>query len=248
VKSSERTIDVLEYLAATDDEPTLTAMARTLDVPKSSLHKLLATLENRGWVETDVATHTRYRLGLRALLVGTRYLEGDRVVQSLEPVLMALSEKYQEATHLGRLDGADVVYLSKKESTHPFRMYSAVGRRLPAHATAMGKAMLSLKPWAEVDALLPEPLPALTPSTITDRDTLRLELETIAARGYAIDDEESAELLRAVAVPLRFDAESANAISISAPTMRLEMSSLAAIAQTMNDLLHARVGSGPSGR
>lgn len=242
VKSSERTIDVLEYLASTTEEPTLTQLSRTLQVPKSSLHKLLATLESRGWVETDLATHTRYRLGLRSLLVGTRYLEGDRILQALEPVLAQLSEIYGEAVHLGRLDGADVVYLAKRESKHPFRMYSAVGRRLPAHATAMGKAMLATRPWGEVDALLPRPLPSLTPSTITSRDSLRHELATVAERGYAIDDEESGELLRAVAVPVRLYGESANAISISAPTMRLKTSALRSIAEQINQLLRDHVG------
>lgn len=246
VKSSERTIDVLEFLASTDAEPTLTEMARTLDVPKSSLHKLLATLENRGWVETDAATHTRFRLGIRALLVGTRYAEGDRIVQALEPVLTALSERYQEATHLGRLDGADVVYLAKRESTHPFRMYSAVGRRLPAHATAMGKVMLSLKPWDEVEAMLPDPLPALTGSTITDRDALRAELALTAERGYAVDDGESAELLRAVAIPLWIRGGNSNAVSISAPSMRLKAADVPVIAKSMHDIVREIVGAPPS--
>ena len=242
VKSSERTIDVLEYLAASADQPTLTELARALEVPKSSLHKLLATLENRGWVETDAPSRTRYRLGLRALLVGTRYLERDRIVQAFEPVLADLSERYQEAVHLGRLDGADVVYLAKKESTHPFRMYSAVGRRLPAHATAMGKAILATKPWDEVDALLPDPLPALTPSTITDRDALRRELVEVSARGYAVDDEESAEMLRAIAIPLVLDGGSTNAISISAPIMRLAVGTLPGIAEAMIELVRPVVG------
>lgn len=220
VKSAERTLDVLELLASTDERLTLSEIARRLGTPKSSLHKLLGTMERRGWVETDEITHTHYRVGLRALLTGTRYVDIDEVVQLSQPLLTAITETAQEASHLGRLDGADVVYLAKRESPHPLRMYSAVGRRLPAHATAMGKAMLAQRPWDDVDELLPARLTALTPATITSRARLREELELTRERGYAIDDEESAEMMRAVAVVLPTRGTT-NAISVSAPSARL---------------------------
>lgn len=220
VKSAERTLDVLELLASTDERLTLSEIARRLGTPKSSLHKLLGTMERRGWVETDEVTHTHYRVGLRALLTGTRYVDIDEIVQLAQPMLTTITETVQEASHLGRLDGTDVVYLAKRESPHPLRMYSAVGRRLPAHATAMGKAMLALRPWSEVDDLLPVRLAALTPSTITSRTRLRDELELTRERGYAVDDEESAEMMRAVAIALPTRGSN-NAISVSAPSARL---------------------------
>lgn len=222
VKSSERTLDVLELLAVSTTQPTLTEMSRILGLPKSSLYKLLSTMERRGWIESDDVTHTRYRIGLRALLAGSRYVDADAIVQLTEPLLNSLSEQFSEATHLGRLEGSDVVYLAKRESTHPLRMYSAVGRRLPAHATAMGKAMLAQRTWDEVDALLPDPLAALTVHTITSRPALRDELERVRERGYAVDDQESADMLRAVAVALPRVGNVANALSISAPVTRLE--------------------------
>ena len=220
VKSAERTLDVLELLASTQERPTLSEIARRLDVPKSSLHKLLGTMERRGWVETDDISHTRYRVGLRALLTGTNYVDLDETVQLVLPLLATLTDTLQEASHLGRLDGADIVYLAKRDSPHPLRMFSAVGRRLPAHATAMGKAILAQRRWEEVDALLPTQLKALTASTITSRPRLRRELEEIRERGYAVDNEESAEMMRAVAVVLPTPGLN-NAISVSAPIQRL---------------------------
>jgi DNA-binding IclR family transcriptional regulator len=143
-----------------------------------------------------------------------------------------LTEELQEASHLGRLDGSDVVYLAKRESSHPLRMFSAVGRRLPAHATAMGKAMLSLLPWNEVSGLLPPKLEKLTERTIVSRPALQKELELTRTRGYAIDDEESAELMRAVAVALPAQGSS-NAISVSAPSARLPMDNVPQVAELL---------------
>lgn len=223
VKSAERTLDLLELLASTDDQLTLSEIARRLSMPKSSLHKLLATMKHRGWVAADNVSGTRYRIGLRALLAGTHYVDIDEMVQMVGPILSELSAHLQEASHLGRMDGADVVYLAKRESSHPLRMYSAVGRRLPAHATAMGKAILATRPWDEVDQLLPETLVSLTPGTIISRDKLQEELVKTKARGYAIDNEESAEMMRAVAIALPFSRTTSNAISVSAPTVRLSM-------------------------
>lgn len=241
VKSAERTLDVLELLASTDERLTLSEIARRLGTPKSSLHKLLGTMERRGWVETDEVSHTHYRVGLRALLTGTRYVDIDEVVQLAQPLLTAITETVQEASHLGRLDGADVVYLAKRESPHPLRMYSAVGRRLPAHATAMGKVMLAQREWDDVDALLPSRLVALTEATITSRPRLREELERTRERGYAVDDEESAEMMRAVAIALPAGG-TANAISVSAPTARLSDDKVREYA----DLLHRLAGGFPS--
>ncbi|MGW5188072.1 IclR family transcriptional regulator [Kribbella sp. NPDC004138] len=235
VKSAERTLDVLELLAGTEERLTLSDIARRLGMPKSSLHKLLGTMERRGWVETDEISHSRYRIGLRALLAGTRYVDVDKIVEMVQPILTALTDQLQEASHLGRLDGADVVYLAKRESPHPLRMYSAVGRRLPAHATAMGKAMLAQRSWEEVDQLLPAPLRSLTPATITDRRKLRSELETIRANGFAVDDEESADLMRAVAIVLPTPGAS-NAISVSAPSARLPLERTTEVAELLHRL------------
>lgn len=233
VKSADRTLDVLELLSATDKPITLSDMSRRLGAPKSSLHKLLATMSRRGWVEVEDSGHPLYRIGLRALLAGTRYVDVDQVVRFADPILSTLTNELQEASHLGRLDGADVVYLAKRESPQPLRMYSAVGRRIPAHASAMGKALLAQLDWDVVDDLLPRQLKPLTEATITDRKRLRAELDIVRGRGYATDDEETAELMRAVAIALPV---AGNAISVSAPTVRLPRERDLEVAQLLHSL------------
>jgi len=222
VKSADRTLDVLEALADARAPKGLGELARDLRIPKSSLHGILRTLVQRGWVEAD-ETGNRFSLGLKALRVGAAYVDRDDTVTRAQPVLDWISKELGEAVHLGRLDGSDVVYLAKRESVHPLRLYSAIGRRLPAHATALGKALLATHPRDEVEALLPDELVALTHNTITDRHVLLAELEQSRRVGYATDNEENSEGIRcfAVAVSPNLPGPATDAISVSIPTFRL---------------------------
>jgi DNA-binding IclR family transcriptional regulator len=158
---------------------------------------------------------------MRALQVGAAYLQTDDVIGLLGGVLDDLAGRFGETVHLARLDGPFVVYLAKRESVHPLRLFSAIGRRLPAHATALGKALLAERTDEEAGELLTHPLARLTGKTITSRKALRAELATVRARGYAVDREENSEgiVCVAVAVPLRVPA--IDAISVSIPTSRL---------------------------
>ena len=214
VKSADRALDVLEALAATPGRRSLGELSRSLAIPKSSLSGILRTMVRRGWVAAD-ETGTRFGLGLRALQVGASYVDGDEVVARLAGRLDALAAEFGETVHLGRLAGAVVTYLAKRESVHPLRLYSAIGRHLPAHATALGKALLARRD--DAVGVLPLPLPALTPHTITEPSALRAELAAIRLRGWAADREENSIGIACFAVALT----DTDAISISIPTARL---------------------------
>ena len=218
VKSASRVLEVLETLAS-EGPLNLRDLAAHLRVPKSSMHALLRTMQRRGWLETD-ATGTLYGLGLRSLLAGSAYVDGDAVVRQTAPVLDELAERTGETVHLGRLEGRDVVYLAKRESTHPLRLFSSVGRRLPAYATSLGKALLAELPPEQALACLPARMEAKTPKTITDPQRLLSDLEEVRRNGYAVDDEESSLGLRCFGVALR-QRSTCDAISISVPVVRL---------------------------
>ncbi|MFG2060955.1 IclR family transcriptional regulator [Micromonospora sp. NPDC048871] len=221
VKSAGRTLEVLETLAASGGRRSLGDLARDLGIPKSSLHGILRTMVQRGWVETD-DTGTRFGLGVRALQVGAAYLDTDDAVGLLAGVLDELSRQFGETVHLGRLDGAHVVYTAKRESSHPLRLYSAIGRRLPAHATALGKVLLAERTPEAVEAIIGSAPAALTRHTITDLAALHADLAASRERGYAVDHEENTEgiVCFAVAVPLHTPA--VDAISLSIPAARLD--------------------------
>lgn len=220
VKSAGRTLDVLEALAGSSQRRSLVDLARDLGIPKSSLHGILRTMIQRGWVEAD-ATGTRFGLGVRALQVGAAYLESDDATGLLASVLDSLSTRFGETVHLGRLDGPYVVYLAKRESVHPLRLYSAIGRHLPAHATALGKVLLAERTDEAVDRLLNWPLPALTTRTITGPTVLHDELATIRNRGYAVDHEENTEGIACFAMAVPLQSPATDAISLSVPVARI---------------------------
>lgn len=219
VKSAARTLEVLETLAVTGPL-NLRDLAARLDVPKSSMHALLRTMQWRGWLETD-ATGTLYGLGVRSLLAGSAYVDSDLVVRRASPVLDQLAEQTGETVHLGRLEGTDVVYLAKRESDHPLRLFSSVGRRLPAYSVALGKAMLAEMDEGEARSHLPTVMEPYAPNTITDEDELIAHLAAVRSRGFAIDDQESSVGLRCFAVALARQVGSRDAISISVPIARL---------------------------
>jgi len=177
VKSAVRTVELLEYLAARQDRPArIREISAALDMPRSSAHALLRTLMTQGWVRSD-DSGTLYGIGIRALLVGTSYLDSDPYLPLITPFLDDLRRDFDETFHVGRLDGTDVVYLATRESRQYQRTTNRVGRRLPAHATALGKALLAERFGAELARHVPDRLQALTPRTIVDGTELTEALE-----------------------------------------------------------------------
>ncbi|HEY5548642.1 MAG TPA: IclR family transcriptional regulator [Coriobacteriia bacterium] len=217
VKSAARTVDVLEFLAANATNPTrLREISVALGAPRSSTYALLRTLVQRGWVRTDISGNY-YSLGIRALLVGTSYLDADAYVRVVRPVLTQVSEALDETVHMARLDGTDVVYLATQESRQYLRAFSRVGRRQPAHATSLGKALLAERDPADV----PYDLVALTGRTITDRNALLADLAEVRERGYAVDNEENSMGLRCFGFALHYTTPAIDAFSCSVPLARL---------------------------
>jgi DNA-binding IclR family transcriptional regulator len=220
VKSAVRTVELLDYLARNDGPHNLTELQQQLGYPKSSLHVLLHTLVDLGWLETD-PTGTLYRIGMRALLVGTSYIDTDEVVRLSREVLDWVAEETTETVHLARLDGFDVVYLATRASTHYLRPFSRVGRRLPAYATSLGKALLATRRDDEVRDLLPGTLSALTPHTLVDVGELLADLGRTRERGYAVDREENTAGLMCFGVALPYRRPPRDAISCSVPVARM---------------------------
>jgi DNA-binding IclR family transcriptional regulator len=220
VKSADRTVELLELLSMAERRLTLTELHRELNYPKSSLFMLLQTLVARGWVEAD-RDRTAYGVGVRALLVGTSYLDHDPVVRVAVRVLERLREQVDGTFHLARLDGPDVVYLASRGSRQQLPRTSRLGRRVPAFSTALGKILLAQRSWPEVDALLPAPLQPLTPRTVTDRAQLRAQLARFRAGGYAFDREENTPGLSCFGVAVATRNPVVDAIGCSVPLPRL---------------------------
>ncbi|MFS8204305.1 IclR family transcriptional regulator (plasmid) [Streptomyces sp. CWNU-52B] len=234
VKSAARTVALLELLATRGDRPArLDELAEELDVPRSSMYQLLQTLIDRGWVRSDT-TGSLYGIGIHALLTGTSYLDSDPHVRAVRPYLDEASDALGETIHLARLDGPDVVYLATRESHEYLRTISRVGRRIPAHAGALGKALLAERP----DDGLPVPdgsLAALTANTHTDRAALLADLAQVRERGYSVDREETVTGIAGFGFALRYDSPATDAISCSVPVARLDEKHEARVVAVMRE-------------
>ncbi len=219
VKSAARALDLLDEIAA-HGPGTQLQLSQRLRIPKSSLHALLRTMLDRGWLETD-PTGSVYQLGIHSLVVSSAYLDGDPVLARGSVVLDEVAAATEETVHLGRLDGADVIYTAKRESVHPLRMHSAVGRRLPAYATSLGRAILSQQPEERRRALVPESIAPITPHTTTDRDAVLAIIDRAAEQGYSVESEESCLGVRCFGVSLPFSRANVDALSVAVPISRL---------------------------
>lgn len=187
-----RALDVLELLAR-QDRPTLRELTDGLQLPRTTAFELVNTLTARGYVTRSDGEPARYSLGVRAFQLGSAFVDRLDYVALGDAAAKELSGRTNETTHVAVLDGTDVVYIARAESRQRVRMVSAVGARLPAHCTAVGKALLAYLSAAELRTRFPPdtPLRRLTDKTITTLPALERELETVRARGYSIEECES---------------------------------------------------------
>jgi DNA-binding IclR family transcriptional regulator len=200
---------------------TLAECSATLGYSKPTVHRILRTLEARGFLGFD-RERGRYTLGVANLRLGMAFLEQLDLRDAALPILRELGERTGETVHLGVLDGSDVVYIEKVESKHAVRMFSQIGRTMPAYSTGVGKAILAFLPDDELEQALPERLEPRTAATITNRQELRKHLAGVRRRGYSTDDIENEEGIRCVGAPV-FDHTGAvcAGVSVAGPASRV---------------------------
>ncbi|WP_411851361.1 SMP-30/gluconolactonase/LRE family protein [Stenotrophomonas sp. LGBM10] len=205
-------------------------LGRYSGLPKSTLHRILQTLIDYRLVRVDEATQT-YRLGTRLFEMAHRVWSDFDLRSAAEPELLRLRELAQETTRLGVLEGREILIIDQRDHVQAMRLANGVGSRLPAVATAIGKAVMSHRPPDELQRYLSStPLKPLTPHSILDLDELQRELDLIKARGYAVSVEESALGVSGVAAPiLDHRGEAIGAVSISGPSFRLPLDRLHAL-------------------
>ena len=220
VKSAARALDLLDEIAANGPGTQLQLSTR-LGIPKSSLHALLRTMTDRGWLQTD-ATGSVYQVGIRSLVASSAYLAGDPFLPRAQAVLDEIAAATEETVNLGRLNGVNVIYTAKRESAHPLRMHSPVGRQLPAHITALGRAILAEHPAPVRADLVPDAIEPITEHTVTDRDAVLTIIDEAARLGYAAESDESCVGVRCFGVALPFARPAIDGLSISVPKSRLD--------------------------
>jgi DNA-binding IclR family transcriptional regulator len=200
--SLHRALDILELLTRATVPVGLTEIARRSSGPKATVHRLLATLQTRGYVTQDPQTGA-YTAGVRCFELGSSWAQNLDLRTTAAPVLADLNSRTQETVHLAIYDEGEIVYVDKLESPRPVVARSHVGRRCPAFCVATGRALLAFQPHQEVAQVLRRPLPVFTARTITDPAELGDLLEQVRATGYAVNHESYREGVGGVAAPIR---------------------------------------------
>jgi DNA-binding IclR family transcriptional regulator len=194
---------VLRAFSHADQELGVTELARRLDLSKSTTHRLVATLAAERLLEQDQTTG-KYRLGLALYELGTTVTEHVDLHQAALPVLTMLRHKTGAMVHVAVLDGLEVVFVERLESSHMLPVFRKVGHRLPAHVTSSGKVLLAALPRTEQEhRLAGTRLDPRTSHTITDTAALLAELAEVARRGWASNLEEGELGVSSVGAPLR---------------------------------------------
>ncbi|WP_026421982.1 IclR family transcriptional regulator [Actinokineospora inagensis] len=233
-QSLDRALTLLDALA--DGPSTLDQLAERAGVHKTTVLRLLRTLEARRFVQRDDARH--YRLGTALFDLANRSLDSRDVRRAAEPALRELNELTGHTVHLASYEGGEVVYIDKYESRHHVRMYSRVGKRAALHCTAVAKVLVAAfdEPRRERVARGIEYV-RMTDNTITSAEAYLAELAAVAERGWALDDSEHEDFIHCVAAPVRGPRGAVvAAVSVSVPRMLLDHDGLLAL---VPDLLRA---------
>ncbi|MEM7410075.1 MAG: IclR family transcriptional regulator [Myxococcota bacterium] len=208
-----------------EDEIGVAELARRLRLHKNNVFRLLATLEQSGYIE-QCPTTDRYRLGLACHALGQAFSRARPLLERGRPVLAKLLEASGETVHLAVRDGFEVVHLDGRAPQREITTGVRTGRRAPLHCTALGKVLLGCSPerlWGSFEEAIVSrgKLPQRTSKTIEHRDKFFEHLHSVASHGYALDLGEFEVGLGCAAAPIHSeDGEVVAALSVSAPLFR----------------------------
>jgi len=222
VQSLSRAFALLEQLGASDLGLTLTDVSARVGLAPSTVHRLLNSLKDMGYVECDNDTNI-WSVGVQCFAVGNAFLRKRDFAVRARPFMKELVAQTGETANLAIRDKSEVVYVGQVESKEVMRMAVQIGSRGTIYATGVGKSLLSALPEKEVHAILKGvKLKPFTRRTCATKAALFQALEITQSRGYALDDEEQSEGLRCIASNI-YDhyGEAVAALSISGPAVRV---------------------------
>lgn len=218
-----RAIAILRVLSAGDEPQTLAQISRNLDVPKSTLMRLLFVLESERFVYKE-GDPPAYRVGQAVLGIADSFRGRIDVTKIVTPRLRRLAHDAGLTANIGVLEGRSVLHLCVEEPDRGLRYRTSSGSLDIAYCTSLGKMLLSALPESELVHHLPleEPFPAFTPTTITTRKELLEDLVAIRKRGYSIDNEERDLGVICIAVTIALSEGLNVAVSVSGPAGELQ--------------------------
>lgn len=233
IEAIDRALALLTGLSQAGPEgASLVALCRELELNKSTAYRALNTMRARGYVTQD--SDGSYRLGPAAVALGAQYFGPSSLVQLLHPALIVLARDLDELVHLGILNGDRVIYVDKVEPDKAIRVWSQIGRQVPAATTSLGRAILAYRPIPadQLDAFV-------GPGTSEDR--LRSAIAAARQRGYATEIEENELGIACLGVPILANETAVAALSVTMLAHDLDEQRIAQVAARVAELVPPRL-------
>lgn len=247
----ERALLLLEYISFTDGKIGVRELAESVNLPKSTTHRILDTLLQAGFVEQDPITE-KYSIGLKAIEIGMSGLKKVDLVETSIPYLKELASITKQTTFLSVYNEGEIVYMYKAEGTSSVITNATLGTRSPVHCTGLGKAILAYMSLEEVDKIITEKgLRKYTETTITDRQQFLQELSKIRQVGIAYNYEEHDEGLSSIAAPIfNFTGHVVASISVAGLSNRISEDSknISMLLKEKSSIISKRLGFVPAMR
>lgn len=236
MKSTIKVFQVLEALCE-NNAIGLSELSRKLNFNKASIHRFLSVLVDLGYVEKDEYTK-KYDVTLKLFQLGVSARNKKFSLNLVRPYMEELAKKSHETVNLALFIDHKAVVIDRVESSETLKTDLGIGTSLRAYCTALGKVFLSHLSEDNLETYLRnQSLTAVTPNTITSETALKKDLSHVKILGYALDDMESDEGVRCIAVPItNSTGQAIAAISISGPSSRLSLESLESFKQTLLDI------------
>jgi DNA-binding IclR family transcriptional regulator len=239
VRAVDRALDILLCFNNNETALSMTQIAERVEIHKSTVHRLLATLEAKRFLRRDKATGL-YRLGFQLVELASLVLTDMDLAGCAGPYMQRLAVECEETVDLAILDDDHVIYLQVIESPQRLKIAASVGQRLPAYCTATGKAFLAFLPADQVERILAGGQPRYTKSTITAPAELQRDLAATRERGFAISEQEFESDINAVAAPIRDASEyPIGAIAIVGPSFRMPSERMLALGRQLLEATQA---------
>jgi IclR family transcriptional regulator, acetate operon repressor len=237
VQSVDRALSIIETLAEDDEGYRLSDLAVRTGLSTSTVHRLLATLEKRRFVQFD-RTESKWHIGAQSFSVGATFARRRNFAAQAMPYLRKLRDQTRETANLAVVDDESIVVLIRAESREIMRSLTKVGGRVAMVASGVGKAVLATYADKDVNAIIRHHgMPRLTEKSIVRPSDLFRQLEIIRKQGYAVDDEEACMGIRCVAAVVYSDcSEPLAAISVSGMTSRLTDDRLPLLGRVVRDV------------
>lgn len=236
IQVADRLFLTLELLAE-EGAMGLLDISKSLELNKSTAHRVLNSLIYMGYVKQN-QENLKYSLTYKICRLSNQVIQQTDLVEMARPYLRELSFKTGETVHLVVRDGTNAVYIDKVENdANTVRLISTIGKSIPLYCSGVGKAMMAAMEEKSVQKIWKfSEVEKLTEKTITDYDSMRIELENIRNRGYSIDDEENEIGVKCVAVSLEdYMGKPRYAISISAPEIRMKEERIKELANLLKE-------------